>query len=112
MHYAAIINEAIHADAEAFGIATDGIKASSHSWDVMRENVQSHIHGLNFKYRVNLRENNVTYLNQFGRFLDPHTLEVTDQKGKVSTITSSRFIVAVGGRPTPLNCEGGELAVS
>jgi thioredoxin reductase (NADPH) len=30
----------------------------------------------------------------------------------VSTLTSSRFLVAVGGRPAPLDCEGGDLAIS
>ena len=29
-----------------------------------------------------------------------------------STISAARFIVAVGGRPTPLECPGGELAIS
>jgi len=51
-------------------------------------------------------------LNKLGKFIDKNTLEVTDKKGKVSTITSSRFLVAVGGRPTPLTCEGAELAIS
>merc|ERR1712232_948222 len=78
----------------------------------MRDNVQNHIKGLNFKYRVNLREKNVTYLNKLGKFKDAHTLELTDKKGRISQITAARFIVAVGGRPTPLDCEGGELAIS
>jgi pyruvate/2-oxoglutarate dehydrogenase complex dihydrolipoamide dehydrogenase (E3) component len=30
----------------------------------------------------------------------------------VTTITAKKFIVAVGGRPTPLDCFGGELAIS
>jgi hypothetical protein len=36
-------------------------------------------------------------------------MEVIDKKGTVSKISSSRFVVAVGGRPTPLECEGGSL---
>lgn len=35
-----------------------------------------------------------------------------DKKGRASTLTSSRFLVATGGRPLPLECEGGELAIS
>ena len=120
MHNAAIINEAIHADAAAFGIgpAPTGVESAptgietKHGWETMRENVQNHIKSLNFKYRVNLREKGVTYLNKLGKFKDAHTLEVTDKKGRVSEITASRFIIAVGGRPTPLECEGGELAIS
>lgn len=121
MHNAAIINESIHADAAAFGINApptngDASELSSlktkHDWEAMRANVNNHIRSLNFKYRVNLREKGVKYLNKLGRFKDAHTLEVTDKKGRVSEITSSRFIIAVGGRPTALDCEGGELAIS
>ena len=68
--------------------------------------------GLNFKYRVSLCEKNITYSNKLGRFIDPHTLEVTNKKGDVSNITSSRFLIAVGGRPSALDCEGGDLAIS
>uniref|UniRef100_A0A7S2HE74 thioredoxin-disulfide reductase (NADPH) n=1 Tax=Helicotheca tamesis TaxID=374047 RepID=A0A7S2HE74_9STRA len=125
MHNAALVRESLLADAAPFGIgkatATDAASngatppsalEASHTWETMRENVQNHIRGLNFKYRVNLREKNVTYLNKLGKFLDPHTLEVTDKKGRVSKITSSRFIIATGGRPSALECEGGELAIS
>jgi len=115
MHNAAIINETLNADAGAFGISAGSSENGSkhkHNWEEMRTNVQNHIKGLNFKYRVNLRENNVTYLNKLGKFIDPHTVEVTDKKGNVSTISASRFLIAVGGRPTSLDCEGGELAIS
>lgn len=109
MHFAALINESVHNDAEAFGVTA---KADKHLWETMRDNVQDHIKGLNFKYRVNLKEKNVTYLNKLGKFKDAHTLELTDKKGRTSEITAARFIIAVGGRPNPLDCEGGELAVS
>ena len=88
------------------------LQQSGHNWVEMRQSVQNHIRGLNFNYRVNLREKDVTYKNALGKFVDAHTLEVTDKKGKVSTITSSRFVIATGGRPTPINCEGGDLAIS
>lgn len=35
-----------------------------------------------------------------------------DKNGNISTATARRIVVAVGGRPTPINCEGGELAIS
>jgi thioredoxin reductase (NADPH) len=109
MHNAALIGETMSSDAKAFGYDAE---AKGHDWGKMRENIQNHIRGLNFNYRVNLREKEVTYLNKLGQFVDAHTLQVTDKKGKVSTITSSRFVVAVGGRPSPLDCEGGDLAIS
>lgn len=114
MHNAAIIKEAIQADSAAFGMSSITANPSSitHSWEEMRENVQNHIHGLNFKYRVTLRENEVTYLNKLGRIKDKHTIEVTDKKGVTSEITAARILIAVGGRPTYLECEGGELAIT
>lgn len=112
MHNAALIGEILSSDTEPFGFKTPEALEKGHSWPAMREAVQNHIRGLNFNYRVTLREKNVTYLNKLGKFMDAHTLEVTDKKGKVSTITASRFIVATGGRPSALNCEGAELAIS
>lgn len=110
MHNAALINEAVHADAAAFGLGS--AVAGTHSWEDMRTNVQNHIRGLNFKYRVNLRENEVSYLNKLAKFKDEHTIIATDKKGEEKEITAARFLVAVGGRPTALDCEGGDLAVS
>ena len=37
---------------------------------------------------------------------------MTDKNGKEETITAARFVVATGGRPSPLSCPGGELAIS
>lgn len=110
MHTAASLRESLHQDARPFGIVAG--KEDAHSWSDLRTSVQNHVRGLNFKYRVALRENEVTYLNKLGRFVDAHTLDVTDKKGVTTRLTASRFLVAVGGRPAPLDCEGGELAVS
>eukprot|EP00956_Cyclotella_meneghiniana_P026856 scaffold59101_cov24-Cyclotella_meneghiniana.AAC.1 len=90
----------------------NGNGGEMHNWELLKTNVQNHIRGLNFKYRVDLREKNVTYLNMLGKFVDRNTIETVDKKGNRGTITSSRFLIAVGGRPTPLDCEGGELAIS
>jgi len=118
-HIGALLQEGIQADSEAFGINvgkpngdTPQKPESQVKWATLRENIHNYIRGLNFKYRVALREKEVTYLNKLAKFKDEHTIEVTDKKGRVSEITSSRFLVAVGGRPSPLECEGGELAIS
>mmetsp|Transcript_1554 Transcript_1554/g.2643 ORF Transcript_1554/g.2643 Transcript_1554/m.2643 type:complete len:641 (-) Transcript_1554:345-2267(-) len=94
-----------------YGMTQDNA-AAAHSWDMLKQNVQNHIRGLNFKYRVDLREKEVTYLNLLGKFVDKNTIETVDKKGNVDRVTFSRCMIAVGGRPTPLNCEGGELAIS
>jgi thioredoxin reductase (NADPH) len=131
MHTGALLREAITADFEAYGLKLEqdvgkinenGGDLAGNSglhgmgpafdWESLRENVQNHIRGLNFKYRVALREKEVTYLNKLARFVDPHTIEATDKKGRSSQITASRFLIATGGRPAPLDCEGSELAIS
>lgn len=109
-HCASLYQEGHIRDARGFG-ANDNEKEVP-SWETLRQHVQNYIHGLNFKYRVNLREEKVMYFQKLAKFLDAHTLQVTDKKQRVSTMTSSRFLIAVGGRPTPLTCEGGELAIS
>lgn len=38
--------------------------------------------GLNFGYRVSLREAGVTYMNKKGKFISDHELECTDAKGR------------------------------
>lgn len=110
MHTAALLGEASN-DAIKYGWSEPSA-APTHSWETMRERVQDHIRGLNFNYRVTLREKGVTYLNKLGKFVDNHTIECVDAKGNKSTVTSARFVIAVGGRPTPLDIPGGELAIT
>merc|ERR1719231_741467 len=62
-------------------------------------NVTMHIKSLNFGYRSDLMTNGVKYYNAFATFVDPHTVEAVDKKGKKTTITADRFVIAVGGRP-------------
>ncbi len=50
----------------------------------MVDAVQDYIGSLNWGYRVSLRENNVTYINAYGKFVDSHTLECTDRAKKVA----------------------------
>lgn len=123
-HAGSLLHEAIKLDAPSYGLQIgifnggtdndDEIKSppTVPRWGVIRENVQNWIRGLNFKYRVRLREKEVSYLNKLATFVDPHTISVVDKKGRTGTITSSRFLIATGGRPAPLDCEGGELALS
>ena len=124
MHNAALLSESHVHDMPHFGVGVTreveggwcGVSvdndAPPHGWETLRSNVQNHIRGLNFKYRVDLREKEVTYLNALGSFVDDHTLEIVNSKGVKSNVTFSRCIIAVGGRPTPLDCPGGELAIS
>ena len=46
------------------------------------------------------------YMSILGKFIGPNTMEVIDSKGKASTITAARFVIATGGRPTQLDIPG------
>lgn len=109
MHISALMGEHI-ADSSGYGWTVPG--GAHCDWRSLRDAVQDHIKGLNFGYRVQLREARVTYLNALGRFVDAHTLECKDGKGKITTITAARFVLATGGRPSPLEVPGGELAIT
>lgn len=121
-HIGAGINELMQADSNFYGISAVDSKPDefgqlpapqTHAhWGVVKDNIQNYIRSLNFKYRVRLREKSVDYLNKLATFKDEHTLTVVDKRGRSSEITASRFLVAVGGRPAPIDCEGGDLAIS
>jgi thioredoxin reductase (NADPH) len=108
MHNAAIIRELMH-DGADFGW---NVPQVAHNWQTLVTRVQEHIQSLNFGYRVQLREASVNYMNKLGRFVDAHHIECTDKKGKTNVISAARFVIAVGGRPTPLACPGAELAIT
>ncbi len=133
MHTAAILGD-LAKDAKGYG--WENLQEGKHNWATLKDNVQDHIRGINFGYRVQLREKGVTYLNKLGKFVGPNHLECVDRlvgcflgsnfislyvvygviavfsKGKVQTISAARFVIATGGRPTPLSCPGAELAIS
>lgn len=96
MHQAALLGESLK-DAEKYGWSVP--ENVTHDWEKMVNAVQDHIGSLNWGYRVALREKNVNYLNAYGVFVDPHTLECTDRAKKVTRVTARRFLVATGGRP-------------
>ena len=54
----------------------------------------------------------VTYFNALASFVDPYTVRATYADGSTKNVTARNFVVAVGGRPSPLpNCEGAHHAI-
>lgn len=110
MHQAALLGEAVK-DAKSFGWEVEK-KEVNHNWTKMVEEVQNHIGGLNWGYRVALREKEVTYLNEFAEFVDEHKLKTVNKKGKEKEITADKFIIATGGRPKYPDIPGAEHGIS
>lgn len=89
-------------------ISTHGKNANmKFNWEELVERIQNNIKSSNWKYRVELREKKVEYINAYAKFVDKHTLELENKKGEKSQITSENFIIATGERPKyPEDCEG------
>lgn len=89
-------------------VKTHGPEANmKFSWDDLVERIQNNIKSSNWKYRVELREKKVNYINAYAKFLDKHTLELENKKGEKSQITGEKFIIATGERPRyPTDCQG------
>lgn len=96
MHQAAMIGEALK-DSREFGWEVP--EKVNHSWEKMVEEIGNYIGSLNWGYRVALREKKVTYLNEFAKFVDPHTLKTVNKKKVEKSVTAKDFIIATGGRP-------------
>lgn len=105
MHQAGILGESF-SDAKEYGWK---VNSDGHDWGKMVGAIQDHIGSLNFGYRTALRDNNVTYMNAYGTFVDAHTITATKKNGKVDTITADKFVIAVGGRPSYLDAPGAKV---
>ncbi len=109
MHTAALLGEA-RKDQEAFGWSSSS--ASTHSWSKMVKGINAKIQSMNRGYESQLRSKLVDYYNALGSFQDKNTVIFTYGDGKQVTKTTHFVIVAVGGRPTQLYCEGKEHAIT
>jgi len=103
MHQTALLGESIK-DAKHYGWEVP--ETITHNWEKMVDAVQDHIGSLNWGYRVSLRDKKVEYINAYGVFVDPHTVECTFKNGKKQLYTARQFVVAVGGRPSYLEIPG------
>lgn len=103
MHYAALLSEA-RDDQEKTGWNPD--MKQEHDWNKMVGNVQMHIKGLNWGYKSDLMKLKVKYFNAYASFVDAHTIQVDNKKGKVENITADKIVIAVGGRPNLPEIEG------
>jgi thioredoxin reductase (NADPH) len=102
MHQAGLLGESF-SDAKEYGWK---VQSEGHDWQKLVSAIGDHIGSLNFGYRTALRDGNVTYLNAYGAFVDPHTITATKKNGKEETITADKFVIAVGGRPSYLDVPG------
>lgn len=94
MHISSLYRETQN-DAHGMGWETK----SSHSWEEMVSRVNNYIKSLNWGSKTELRTKKVTYYNSFATFVDPHTVQLDNGKGKIEKVTAKYFLIACGGRP-------------
>ena len=97
------------ADAAAYGLHIDAWRSDvGELFDRMRTEVDrlNHLH-IGF-----LKKAGVDLISGWGRFQSPDTVAVSSVRGGAvdQTISASRFLIAVGGRPVRPQLPGGELS--
>ena len=77
------------------------VSTVKHSWDSMVQSIQDHISSLNWNYRTQLRDKNITYKPGLGEFVDANTVKVIVMcvcRIKfyiISTLASSGFVFCI-----------------
>lgn len=97
MHYSALLGESHQDQLESGWVHSE---KPQHDWTHMVEKINQHIHSLNFGYKSDLKKKGIDVHNRFAVFIDDHTIELADKKGKTKQVTSKYFVIACGGRPT------------
>lgn len=70
------------------------IDIGGHDWASLKSRRDAYITRLNGIYENNLDNRGVDYIRGAARFIDPHTLEVGDERYR-----AERIVIATGGRP-------------
>jgi thioredoxin reductase (NADPH) len=96
MHHGALIGEDIKLSKQ-YGWRIEG--KVTHDWGVMVDRIQEYIASLNFGHRSECMKEGIQYFNEMVTFVDPHTVECTDKRGKKTLRTAEKFLISVGGRP-------------
>ena len=73
---------------------------------------QDYIGGLNWGYKVELRDKAVKYINAYGYIQDGHTIKCTNKRGKEEIITTDKILIATGERPRYPDIPGVEHCIS
>ncbi|XP_018616285.2 thioredoxin reductase 1, cytoplasmic-like [Scleropages formosus] len=103
MHQTALLGTALQ-DSRNFGWEFD--KKVEHNWETMKTAVNNYISSLNWGYRVQLRDKNVSYVNSYAEFMEPHKIKAINKRGKETFHTAAKYVLATGERPRYLGIPG------
>lgn len=103
-----------NSDLDISEIQSNENKEYSHpkiDWNKLSSTIQMYVKKQNFGNRSKLRKNNIDYFNKKAKFIDNHTIELTDNKGK-EIITADKILISVGGRPSYGNFAGNKCVIT
>lgn len=79
----------------------------SFDWQKLLTVVNGEVERLNGVYQRMLDKSNVKLYEGYARFLDPHTIEIGEEK-----VTADKILIAVGGHPVKPGFPGSQLTVT
>lgn len=82
------------------------ITQNNFDWATLVKNREAYIQRIHASYQKGFANNNVTYIEGFARFIDPHTVEVNGER-----ITADHITIATGGRPSRPDILGSEHGI-
>lgn len=94
------------ADAASYGWQLDGFRPDS---SVLLANVRREVDRLNQLHIGLLEKAAVELVRGWGRFADPHHIDITDGTGTTRHLRGERILIAAGGRPHRPVFPGAEL---
>ncbi len=94
------------ADAASYGWQLEGYRSDP---AVLLANVRREVDRLNLLHIGLLEKAGVELVRGWGRFADPHHIDVADGSGSVRRLQGDRILIAAGGRPHRPGFPGSEL---
>ncbi len=94
------------ADAASYGWQLEGYRSDP---AVLLANVRREVDRLNLLHISLLEKAGVELVRGWGRFADPHHIDVVDQAGNLRRLKGDRILIAAGGRPHRPSFPGSEL---
>ncbi len=106
MYNAASIADILSHSAKQYGFQGGEECAKTFNWPKVKKSRDEYIKRLNTIYENGLEKVGVDYIDGRAKFIDEHTIQVTEREGKVSTLTAKYILVATGGKPFMPEGEG------
>ncbi len=91
MWYGAHVAEAVRLFAKDYGL---DVTINQFDWNTLVNNREAYIERIHGSYADSLASNGVTFINDFGRFVNNHTVEVDGEQ-----FSARHILIATGGAP-------------